>query len=78
MPSDSTAKAILRWLNVGLRGIMEAGIVVAFAIWGYHAASGGWPLHSLSSCLQWASASGERWISIKRERSVRPSVLLRN
>jgi hypothetical protein len=40
MPSDSTAKAMLRWLNVGLRGIMEAGIVVAFAIWGYHAASG--------------------------------------
>ncbi len=40
MPSLSTAKTMLRWLNVGLRGIMETGIVVAFAIWGYHAASG--------------------------------------
>ncbi len=26
----------LRWLNVALRGIMEAGIVLAFAYWGYH------------------------------------------
>ena len=38
--SDSGAKTTLRWVNVGLRGLMEAGIVVAFAIWGYHAASG--------------------------------------
>ena len=37
---DGMVKPTLRWLNVGLRGIMEAGIVVAFAIWGYHAASG--------------------------------------
>jgi len=26
----------LRWINVALRGIMEAGIVLAFAYWGYH------------------------------------------
>ncbi len=33
-------KSTLKWLNVALRGIMEAGIVVAFAVWGYRAASG--------------------------------------
>ena len=38
--ADSTTITIARWINVGLRGIMEAGIVAAFAIWGYHAASG--------------------------------------
>ncbi len=32
--------ATLKWLNVGLRGIMEAGIVAAFAVWGYYAATG--------------------------------------
>ncbi|MFZ0626530.1 MAG: YrdB family protein [Acidimicrobiia bacterium] len=26
----------LRWLNVGLRGLMELGIVIAFAVWGFH------------------------------------------
>jgi Protein of unknown function (DUF2568) len=26
----------LRWLNVGLRALMELGIVVAFAFWGFH------------------------------------------
>ncbi len=40
MPPDGTTKTTLRWVNVGLRGIMEAGIVVAFAVWGYDAATG--------------------------------------
>jgi hypothetical protein len=26
----------LQWFNLALRGLMEAGIVVAFAWWGYH------------------------------------------
>ena len=25
----------LRWINLGLRGLMEAGIVLAFAYWGF-------------------------------------------
>ncbi len=27
----------LQWINLGLRGIMETGIILAFAYWGYHA-----------------------------------------
>ncbi len=26
----------IKWFNVGLRGIMETGIVLALAYWGYH------------------------------------------
>ncbi len=26
----------LKWINVGLRGIMETGIVLGLAYWGYH------------------------------------------
>ena len=32
-------KTKLIWVNVALRGIMEAGIVVALGIWGYHIGS---------------------------------------
>ncbi|MGA7227023.1 MAG: YrdB family protein [Acidimicrobiia bacterium] len=28
----------LRWLNVGLRALMELGIVIAFAVWGFQTA----------------------------------------
>ncbi len=28
--------SFLKWLNVGLRGLMEAGIVLALGYWGYH------------------------------------------
>lgn len=31
---------VLRWSNVALRGLMEAGIVVALAWWGVHAGTG--------------------------------------
>ncbi|HMQ89953.1 MAG TPA: DUF2568 domain-containing protein [Flavilitoribacter sp.] len=28
----------LQWINIGLRGLMEALIVFGFGYWGYHAA----------------------------------------
>lgn len=30
---------LLKWLNVGLRGVMEIGIILALAYWGYHLSS---------------------------------------
>ena len=27
----------IKWLNIGLRGIMETGIIFGFGYWGYHA-----------------------------------------
>lgn len=26
----------IKWINIGLRGLMEAGIVISFSYWGYH------------------------------------------
>jgi len=34
MQSDTSRHGLI-WLNVGLRGIMEIGIVAAYAVWGY-------------------------------------------
>jgi vacuolar-type H+-ATPase subunit I/STV1 len=28
--------SVLKWINVALRGIMETGIVLGLAFWGYH------------------------------------------
>lgn len=28
--------SVLKWINVALRGVMETGIVLALAYWGYH------------------------------------------
>ncbi|MCB9047419.1 MAG: YrdB family protein [Chitinophagales bacterium] len=32
--------SILKWINVVLRGLMEAGIIIAIAYWGYQLSSG--------------------------------------
>ena len=31
----------LKWLNVGLRAVMELGIVIALGYWGYKSGEGG-------------------------------------
>lgn len=29
-------KSLLKWINIGLRGTMEVGVIFAFGYWGYH------------------------------------------
>ena len=39
----------LKRINVGLRGVMEAGVVAAFGYWGYHAR---WKWMETGGCSQ--------------------------
>jgi hypothetical protein len=33
---DQTMSKSISWINVGLRAVMELGVVVGFALWGFH------------------------------------------
>ena len=38
---DAVLKTLI-WLNVGLRALMEIGVVAGFAVWGYGVGSNAW------------------------------------
>jgi len=40
--TNHSARQALIWLNVGLRALMELGVVGGFAVWGYSIATGFW------------------------------------
>lgn len=40
MEVDRSYLQALRWINVGLRAVMELAIVIALAWWGYHVSEG--------------------------------------